>query len=653
MNFFEHQQRARRRTWLLAVLFTLAVVATVLLTNLVVLAVVAFYSSDIETTLSPLRWARAHPGAAAWTTAATLGFVIGASLLRMAAVRRGGGAVARALGGKYVDSAAGEGRERQLRNVVEEMAIAAGLPVPEVYVLEQEAGINAFAAGFTPSDAAIAVTRGTLEFLTRDELQGVVAHEFSHILNGDMRLNTRLLGVLHGILVVGVTGRAVLRGFAHGRLASRRRGAGRFALVALLAGAALVFIGYVGTLFGTMIRAAVARERELLADAAAVQFTRNPHGIAGALKKIAVSPLRAVLQSADAEEVGHMLIADGRKLFQALFATHPPLVARIRAIEPRFDPAELAHIKLVPVPAGTPAAAPREQPARTLPLSPALIVASVGQLPAGALAAAARVAAELPPALVRAARSPTHAPALVLALALSRDAGERAGQIERVRARVPQPLHAHLEAFHALVAPLDPAHRMPLLEIAFPALRQRPRAELDALVGVVEELARMDGRFDVLDYALVRLLRVQLHDARAPARPRLPVRLNAAREDARVLLAVLASASGRGQSMAQAAYQAGMRRLYATSASPFALARPWVAALDRALARLDALTPPAKQALIEALVIVAQHDRRVTLGEIELLRAICASLHCPLPPLGPSFENAGKADDGSASARVP
>jgi Zn-dependent protease with chaperone function len=650
VNFFAHQNRARRRTWLLALLFSLAVAATVLLANLVVLALVAFYASDAGASLAPLAWARAHPGAAASTTAGTLGFVLGASLLRMAALRRGGGVVVRALGGRYVDSGVDTARERQLRNVVEEMAIAAGLPVPALYVLDAEPGINAFAAGYTPSDAAIAVTRGTLEYLTRDELQGVVAHEFSHILNGDMRLNTRLLGVLHGLLVVGASGRALLRGLAHGRAASRRRGGGQYALVAILAGLALVVIGYVGTLFGLAIRAAVARERELLADAAAVQFTRNPRGIAGALKKIAVSPLRAVLQSPDAEEIGHMLIADGRKLFQALFATHPPLLARIRAIEPGFDPAELGRIKLEPVAA--PAAAAAGAPAAgASALSPALLVASVGQLSAGALDLAARREAELPPVLVRAARAPAHAPALVLALALGRDPGVRAAQIERVRARLPQDVHVHLEAFHALVAPLDPVHRLPLVEIAFPALRRRTPAELDALLGALDALVRADGRFDVLDYALLRLLRVQLRDARAPARPRLPVGLKRVREDARVLLAVLAAAGGRGETAAEAAYRAGMRALYAAPPPARALPRPWAAALDRALTRLDALRPPAKEALVAALARVVQHDRRITLGEIELLRAVCASLHCPLPALAAPADGPDPA--GKAAHSVP
>ena len=652
MNFFEQQQRARRRTWLLAALFVLAVSVTVLLANAVVLGVVTFYAAGGLTSLSPVAWARAHPQAALWTSAATLAFIAVASLARMRALRRGGGALVRALGGTFVHSGADDPRRRQLRNVVQEMAIAAGVPVPEVYVLEEEQGINAFAAGFAPGDAAIAVTRGTLEYLDRDELQGVIAHEFSHILNGDMRLNMRLLGVLNGIQVIGQAGRGVLRSFWHRSYRRKRRGS-QAAGVMLFAAIALVAIGWLGTLFGTMIRAAVSRQREFLADAAAVQFTRNPAGIAGALKKIAASPLRAVLQTADAEELGHMLIADGRKLFRSMFATHPPLLERIRSIERRFDPAELERVKLVPVPGARVPGAREKGNGRTLPLSPALVVASVGELSADALADAARREAELPAALVRAARSTAYAPSLVLALVLSKDAGERAAQIDRAGARLPHGLCAHLAAFHSLAASLAPERRMPLIALAFPALRQRPRAELVRYLAMIDELVRADGRYDVLDYALVRFLRVQLGDAAAPGRAHRQVRLGSLKAEARVLLAVLASAGGRGEAAARTAYQAGMNRLFGKSVPPFALERPWVAALDRALGRLDALAPRAKQALVEALVLVIRHDRRISLGETELLRAVCASLHCPLPPLDLRVESAGKADDGSASARAP
>jgi len=226
---------------------------------------------------------------------------------------------------------------RRLRNVVEEMSIASGVPVPRVYVLEHEPGINAFAAGYSPSDAVIAVTRGALDRLNRDELQGVIAHEYSHILNGDMRLNIRLVGVLFGILMLGLIGRKILQ---HGA-AVRGRNAMPLLVAALLA----LVVGYVGLFFGRMIKAGVSRSREVRADATAEQFTRRTTGLAGALKKIAgLHDGSRLTARAEAEEVSHMLFGDGTGL-SGLFATHPPILERIRALEPGFRPEGLEQLK--------------------------------------------------------------------------------------------------------------------------------------------------------------------------------------------------------------------------------------------------------------------------------------------------------------------
>lgn len=624
MNFFEQQQHARSRTWLLTALFAAATLVTVFLANVVALAIVAFYSGGAGLTVSWTSWVHAHPRAVFWTSFGTLALIGASSMYRMASLSAGGRAVAQELGGVRVDGESADGPHRQLLNVVEEMAIAAGVPVPEVYVLEQEPGINAFAAGFTVSDAAIAVTRGALDALTREELQGVVGHEFGHILNGDMRLNTRLLGVLYGILFVGLTGRMMLNGLSRVRVSSRRSG-GQIALAAFLAGLALVVVGYVGLLFGSIIRAAVARQREYLADASAVQFTRNPQGIAGALKKIAVSPLRAVLQTADGAEVSHMLIADGRKMFDRVFATHPPILDRIKAIDGHFDPTELDHIRLpAPKPLGA-----AQSSATALPISPSLVVASIGTV--------AREPVVIPDALRRLAYSPVHAPSLALALALSRDPTEQARQIARAKQHLPDGAVPHLDAVVTLVRELPPAQRLPLVEIALPALRRRPAAEIDALLSTIEDIARIDGRFDFLDYALVRLLRQHLLEAGSPQTVQgIPPKLYSVRNEAAVLFCLMAQAGNRDKFAARRAYEAGIEQLCGANGPAYAPPEPWVAALDRALTRLDALAPLDKQRLIEALVVIVVHDRQISLGEMELLRTVCGSLHCPVPPLSVS-----------------
>lgn len=322
MEFYEAQDRARRKTRLLVVLFCLAVLAIIMIVYLVVDALVG-------------------PGPGIRFDAGLFGLVAGGVIVlvgtgsgvRTHQLRRGGSAVAELLGGRRVDPGMSDPGERRLVNVVEEMALASGIPVPAIYVLDNEEGINAFAAGHTPEDAAVTVTRGALEALNRDELQGVIGHEFSHIFNGDMRINVRLMGLLFGLLLLAVAGRILLGVRPVG--GQRRGGDGRVALI----GVVLILVGFIGVFFGRIIQAAVSRQREYLADAASVQFTRNPRGLAGALRKIrdsveAGGPGGRVW-NAHAEEANHFFFVRGvGGLLTGLFATHPPLEERIRRLEP-------------------------------------------------------------------------------------------------------------------------------------------------------------------------------------------------------------------------------------------------------------------------------------------------------------------------------
>jgi Zn-dependent protease with chaperone function len=339
MNFFDAQDRARRATtWLVAgyLLATILIVCGVTL-------VVAFALTGLGTTTAGSPYVfRQHGGLLAATAAGAALFIVGASLYKTAALSAGGSKVASAAGGTPVPADSSDPHRRRLRNVVEEIAIASGVPVPDIFVLEAESGINAFAAGYAPGDAAIAVTRGALELLDRDELQGVIAHEFSHILNGDMRLNIRLMGVLFGIMVLGLIGRVIVRGGYHGSLVSTRRS--RNGTVILLVGAGLAILGAVGVFFARVIKASVSRQREVLADASAVQFTRQTRGLAGALKKIGGYEQQSWLKATDPEEISHMLFGSGANL-RGIFATHPPLLERIRALDPAFDPADYPRVR--------------------------------------------------------------------------------------------------------------------------------------------------------------------------------------------------------------------------------------------------------------------------------------------------------------------
>jgi Zn-dependent protease with chaperone function len=356
MDFFEAQARAKKRTSRLVALFSLAVLGTiaagyfgaVFLSRQIAESDYRPRSSRYSerSQLSAFR-SQLSPSASLWqpklfalVTLGTLAVVGLASLYKWHQFSGGGSAVAESVGGRRVDPHTTDLAERRLLNVVEEMALASGIVMPGVFILDDEPAINAFAAGLTTSDAVVAVTRGTLEKLTRDELQGVVAHEFSHILNGDMRLNLRLTSLIFGILVLGLIGRGIISSLGRTRVTSSRNSKNSGGLIAAIgaAGLGLLVIGYVGYFFGRLIQAAVSRQREFLADAAAVQFTRNPAGIGGALKKIAGYAMGSSLAHAKSAAIGHFFFAQGfRSTFGGLWATHPPLEVRIRAIEPAFD----------------------------------------------------------------------------------------------------------------------------------------------------------------------------------------------------------------------------------------------------------------------------------------------------------------------------
>jgi Zn-dependent protease with chaperone function len=343
-DFFERQSAARRSTKWLVVLFSFAVVAIVGIVFLASLAAVGGFkqyasqattSSSVESPLSDVDYTNLQWEVPLGACAVTLLLIGGGSLFKIAQLNGGGTTVAESVGGMRIAPNTTDPLERRLLNIVEEMALASGVPVPPVFMLPEEQGINAFAAGYSPSDAVVAVTRGTAEQLSRDELQGVVAHEFSHILNGDMRLNIRLIGLLHGILLLSLVGRILFRMTAYsGRRRSKNDSAGAILVVGLV----LIIIGSIGALMGNLIKAAVSRQREFLADASAVQFTRNPGGIAGALKRIGAAIKGSLLKHPNAAEMSHLYFGQGVwEGFSGLMATHPPLKKRILRLEPNWD----------------------------------------------------------------------------------------------------------------------------------------------------------------------------------------------------------------------------------------------------------------------------------------------------------------------------
>ena len=631
VDFFERQHLARGTSLRLVALFALAVLAIVVAVDLLVL-----YATRNGTTSYVT-------GALVAATAVTLLIIAGGTLTKMIALRAGGAAVALSVGAVPIDPTTSDPQLRRFVNVVEEMSIASGVPVPRLFVLQNEDGINAFAAGFTPADAAITVTNGALQRLNRDELQGVIGHEFSHVLNGDMRLNVRLIGLLNGILLLGIVGLRILA-FGGGR--SRSDKGGNPILVIAIA---FLVLGFVGQFFAGLIQAAVSRQREWLADASAVQFTRQTSGLVGALKKIAGLPAGSALRDAAGEkQINHMLFGEGRKGFSQLRATHPPLLQRIQALEPGFDPAQVRALQqqyAQALPDGlaedsrlgfTPleaASAPFARPPSQR-VDPAAVAGRVGTFTPADLEHGAAVSAQLPPPLRQLAGQGSTSVPLLLALLLDSDPAVVDRQVGLIAARLSPAVAEQTTQFAPLVAPMPPLLRLPLAGLAVPAVAARPRPDLEALLGVLDALAMADGTFTVFEYCLTRLVGGYVRDSLDPVRRSRQERSSAgsAQQAALTLLAVLAREGNPDPGAESRAFAAGVQRL-GVSPVPYAPPADFVTALDACWAPLDALDPRFKRPLIEALAAAVADDGVLAVEEAELLRTACALMHCPLPAL--------------------
>jgi Zn-dependent protease with chaperone function len=624
VDFFERQDKARRNTRLLVFYFALAVLSLIVAVDAAValtVGAVSAHQSFGETPPNPVRF-----DLMAAATLGTLAIVSIGSISKTLQLARGGSAVAELLDGRLIHSDTRDANERKLLNIVEEMSIASGVPVPQVYVMDNEDGINAFAAGHSTSDAAISVTRGALQMLTRDEMQGVVAHEFSHILNGDMRLNIRLMGLIFGILCLTIIGRILIR--------TR----GRKNPMPLL-GLALIIIGFAGVFFGRLIQAAVSRQREGLADASSVQFTRNPAGLAGALKKIGGLEQGSRLKSPRAEEASHLFFANGmgESLF-GLLATHPPLIERIRALDPGFDgkfPAQV--LPVVSEPSRPPPPLPTPSTAGFAPIAIAAqaIMANVGQPTREHLRYATDFRQTISPAIAAAARNPIGASALVYALLLANQSETRQEQLDDLARVESESTRDETCKIWPDIQDL-PAHaRIPLVDLAVPALRQFSLPQFERFRTAVETLSTRGD--DLFAFMLQKIVTRHLETHFFPDRRAIVqfYDLHPLASDCGVLLSATAYA---GQDDATEAYKAFTQG--AQSLGRFARAEiPWVppqqctlAQLDPVLERLSQAVPQIKKNVLNACAQTVAADNIIQEGEAELLRAVADALDCPIPP---------------------
>lgn len=611
MDFFDHQDTARQRTGLLVFLFSLAVVT---ITGLVsVLSIGIYYGVtgehfDQETALTYVLLC----------FAGVLLVVTISSMVRLSALTSNGGrGVAESIGGKLISSNTLDVKHRQLLNVVEEMAIASGIPVPPVYVMQEERGINAFAAGMSIDDAVIGVTQGALDSFTRDELQGVIAHEFSHILNGDMHLNTRLIGVLFGITCIAHFGHLVLDNTHHTSRVSRSSSDSDkgFAVIMLIAIICLV-LGWIGTLFGSMIKAAISRQREFLADASAVQFTRNDQGIAGALKKIGSHMAGSSLNTKASDEMSHMMFGQSKLSgFSGLFATHPPLEERIRRIEPGWDGSFSQSSHLPTTSFENDNVSGFSSGTSTQPEKPTTAeLSEVGQ----------QLLNQLPSELIDIAREPYSA--RFIAFALIFDGSEL--QREMIKSHIPNVSQAQLLPWLDYDLPLH--LRFPLLELSIPALKSLSEGQKNRLCQVLRELSQTDDHYSLAEWCVINLLEKQLLESYGCTKQ--IQSLKQLKESVFWLLRELAWVSHSQPEDAQRAFSSALTCLGFNDAELQPANKNW--GLNRAaLELLLQLKPKNRRLFVKACRLAIESDGKVTVAEGELYRVIACFLEVPEPPL--------------------
>ena len=655
-TFFENQQLARRNTRVLVLLYLLAVAGVILAVDLV-LAGLYYWYAGIAPQLH-------HPGGAAYLKAvpssvyvagalATAAVILAVSAWHMLQLSSGGKAVAEMVGARRIAPDTADPLERRLLNVVEEMAIASGVRVPAVYVMDGEAGINAFAAGYDVSDSIVTVTRGTLQALTRDELQGVIGHEFSHILNGDMRLNIRMIGVLAGIVFVGSVGNFLLRSLRGG---GEKKGAAPI----LAAGLALLVIGYVGLFFSRIIKAAVSRQREFLADASSVQFTRNPDGIAGALDQIEVSPMGALIANQRAEDMSHMFFGQGIEVtFSGLFDTHPPIDERIARVNARFQRASYRKSRISAVSDTSADADASKSGLSRKDAATAVLAAAaagrrggdigtawgrsagdsaqlVGSLDGAKVDYAARLLGALPPELRSQLRDPDGACAALVALLLAPKDDVMELQIAALEQKGLIVLGEKARALAPLTRSLSEAFHMLVIDLALPAIKAAPEEAREHLVAALEAVINADRRVSLHEFAVLTLVRSQLAPRGKPGGygSRKIVELQ---PEAAIVLSLIAyagvrqDATGQRAEVLAAAMRAGTREMGIPEAAPVAALRLEVAAA--ALEALKQLAPMQKAILVKGLFAAVSADGTIRVVEAELMRLVGAVLDCPLPPL--------------------
>jgi Zn-dependent protease with chaperone function len=644
LDFFEQQERARRTSRWLVVWYLLAaasVVASYCVVAALVYAFLVLWGANLPLRggAEAIEW-RGLFGTYFWVLARVpaqlyylVGGVVGGFVLAMSAYRvwqlsDGGIVIAHMMGARYVEPGNCTPSERRLLNVVEEMSIASRIALPPVYVLDRETGINALVAGYDPNQAVIIATQGAVQKLSRDELQGIMGHEFSHILNGDMALNLRLVGILAGLTRIGEIGEQMVYRAAeqNKNLVREKRGEGAIeAVVGLL----IAFIGFPGTFAASAIKAAVSRQRELLADAASVQFTRNPDALAGALDSIQALRTHTTVGALYTEEFSHMFFAPAVGKWWG-FPTHPPVEERILHAHPRFvqgDYRAKRHGTRSEV-AVLDGAGNVVKTVRAVPLEGVALAAAMAEKAAKPVDYTARLLGRLPERLRQALRRADEAEAAMFALALEQEPGTQHAELKFIGERRGDKAQKKVLDLYVYTSALARHHMLTLAELAVPAIKEQPQKARDAFLADLRALVEVDRRMTLREFVLVTLLHQRLREgAGQPIHARFS-KIEEVSADVQAVVSLIALGSKGG---AQAAFAKGAAVLKLGWTAPLGKDALNTVKLGESLERLRHLTGMAKPGILKACMETATADGVMRLPEAEMVRMVAATLDCPVP----------------------
>ncbi len=641
MNFFEHQDEAKRKTKWLVFNFVLAVISII-----GAIYFLAIFANELLQARGdpngyhptvPNQWWQ--PTIMLYSATCSLLLIFGGSLFMTRNLSKGGSAVAKMLGGKRLHPETKDPKERRLRNVIEEMAIASGVPVPEIFILHEENSINAFAAGHTSSNAAIGVTRGTLETLNRDELQGVIAHEFSHILHGDMKINIRLMGILHGILMIAILGTFLIRsaGLGGGRFGSRQRKSSQATLAFMGAGMALIAIGYIGVFFGKLIKSALSRQREFLADASAVQYTRNPSGIASALKKIGGFSEGSKMDSPKAEEASHFFFENALSpAWLNALATHPPLEERIKRIDPSFSGTIPPYAAQSTSPSSTPTGASGFSSQGQTPTLPTQeLITSIGAPSSKHLSYAEVFLTSLPEKIVQMSRSTDGAMALMYALLLDTQMDIQQLQLESVGQAFGSEVSQKVKELSSILDSLGTQARLPIIDLSLPSLRKMSKVEYAQFIKMLVTLIKADQAFDLHEMVLIKVIQHHLSPtfSKSTKKESRFRTFSSIQKDVHFLVSAFAYVGNSEKEQILQAFTKGWEKVSPHPKTILPFEEMDVSKLNETLDKLALASPSLKQEIILACTTTTESDGKLTADEAELLRAVGDTLNCPIPPM--------------------